>query len=72
VGLKGSENLGYRWKISIGKFVKFLEDIWFGNAPLPVQFLDIYFVSNQQTQIVEELWDGSQVRGPLEGPSLRK
>jgi hypothetical protein len=55
--------VGYRWKIGNGKSIKFWEDIWFGNSPLAVQFWDIYFVSNQQTQIVSDIWDGQQIRG---------
>jgi hypothetical protein len=30
-----------------------------------VQFWDIYFVSNQQTQNVRDLWDGQQIRGTI-------
>ena len=52
---------GYRWKVGNGRSIKFLEDIWFGNSPLSTQFWDIYFVSNQQTKTIAELWDGSQL-----------
>jgi hypothetical protein len=31
--------------------------------PLAVQFWDIYFVSNQQTQTVRDIWDGQEIRG---------
>jgi hypothetical protein len=54
--------VGYRWKIGNDKSIKFWEDIWFGNSPLAVQFWDIYFVSNQQTQTVSDIWDGQQIR----------
>jgi hypothetical protein len=50
--------VGYRWNIGNGRSIKFWEDIWFSNSPLAVQFWDIYFVSNQQTQTVSEIWDG--------------
>jgi hypothetical protein len=48
---------GYKWKIGNGRSVRFWEDIWFGNTNLATQFWDIYFVSNQQTKIVSEVWD---------------
>jgi hypothetical protein len=38
-------------------------DTCFGNSPLAVRFWDLYFISNQQTQTFEELWDGQQIRG---------
>jgi hypothetical protein len=47
--------VGYRWKIGNDKSLKLWEDIWFGNSPLAVHFWDIYFVSNQQTQTIDEL-----------------
>jgi hypothetical protein len=53
--------IGYRWKLGNGKSIKFWEDIWFGNSPLAVQFWYIYFVSNQQTQTVSDIWDGQQI-----------
>jgi hypothetical protein len=55
--------VGYRWRIGNGRSIKFWEDIWFGNSHLAVQFWDIYFVSNQQSQTVRDLWDGQQIRG---------
>jgi hypothetical protein len=55
--------VGYRWNVGNGRSIKFWEDIWFGNSPMAVKFWDIYFVSNQQTKIVREIWDGQQIRG---------
>jgi hypothetical protein len=54
--------IGYRWQIGDGNSVKYWEDVWFGNSPLATQFWDVYFVVNQQTKTVSELWDGSQLR----------
>ena len=53
---------GYRWKVGNGRSVRFWEDIRFGNAHLSVQFWDVYFVSNQQTKTIADLWDGVQLR----------
>ena len=50
--------MGYRWHVGNGSLVRFWEDIWFGNSPLAIQFWDIYFVCNQQTKTIRELWDG--------------
>ena len=54
--------MGYSWHVENGRSVRFWEDIWFGNCPLATQFWEIYFVSNQQTQTISELWDGEQLR----------
>jgi hypothetical protein len=53
---------GYKWKIGNGRSVRFWEDVWFGNTNLATQFWDIYFVSNQQTKTVREIWDGTYLR----------
>jgi hypothetical protein len=53
---------GYKWHVGNGKSIKFWEDVWFGNSPLATQYWDIYYIVNQQTKTIEELWDGSQLR----------
>lgn len=53
---------GYKWKIENGRTVRFWEDTWFGNAPLSIQYWDIYFVVNQQMKTVADLWDGQQLK----------
>jgi hypothetical protein len=53
---------GYKWHVGNGKLIKFWEDVWFCNSPLATQYWDIYYIVNQQTKTIEELWDGSQLR----------
>ena len=36
--------------------------MWFGNIPLATQFWDIYFIVNQKTQTIRDLWDGFELR----------
>jgi hypothetical protein len=53
---------GYKWHVGNGKLIKFWEDVWFGNSPLATQYWDIYYIVNQQTKTIEDLWYGSQLR----------
>jgi hypothetical protein len=53
---------GYKWYVGNGKLIKFWEDVWFGNSPLATQYWDIYYIVNQQTKTISDLWDGSQLR----------
>jgi hypothetical protein len=62
MGAAEAVSFGYKWKIGKGRSVRFWEDIWFGNTNLATQFWDIYFVSNQQTKTVSEVWDGTTLR----------
>ena len=54
--------IGYRWKMGNVKLIKFWEDTWFGNSPLATQFWDVYFISNQQSKTIADMWDGSQLK----------
>jgi hypothetical protein len=54
---------GYKWHVGNGKSIKFWEDIWFWNSALANHFWDLYFVSNQQSKTIFELWDGHEIRG---------
>jgi hypothetical protein len=62
MGAAEAVRFGYKWKIGNGRSVRFWEDIWFGNTNLATQFWDIYFVSNQQTKTVRDIWDGTTLR----------
>jgi hypothetical protein len=53
---------GYKWKIGNVRSVKFWEHNGFGNTNLATRFWDIYFVSNQQSKTIAELWDGTTLR----------
>jgi hypothetical protein len=52
----------YKWKIGNVRIVKFWEEIWFGNTNLATRFGDIYFVSDQQSKTIVELWDETTLR----------
>ena len=45
-----------------GKNIRFWEDTWFGNAPMPVQFWDLYCINNQIGVTLEKIWDGQEVK----------
>jgi hypothetical protein len=62
MGAAEAVRFGYKWKIGNGRSVRFWEDIWFGNSNLATQFWDIYFVCNQQTKTVRDIWDGANLR----------
>jgi hypothetical protein len=53
---------GYKWLVGDGKCFKFWEDSWYGKAPLAVVYWDVYMLVNQQTQTINELWDGQQLK----------
>jgi hypothetical protein len=55
--------MGYKWVVANGKLIKLWKDIWFGISLLATQFWDLYFIYIQQTQTIEELWDGDHIRG---------
>ena len=53
---------GYRWIVGDGRKISFWEDIWFGTAPLAVQFWDLYSIVNEQGKTIHEIWDGCQLK----------
>ena len=53
---------GYKWHVGNGKKVRFWEDNWFGNAPLTVQFWDLFCICDQKGVTLSEVWDGSEVK----------
>jgi hypothetical protein len=58
----GAVKFGYKWLVGDGKAIKFLEDTWYGNAPLAVIYWDIYMIVSQQAHTVYELCDGFQLK----------
>jgi hypothetical protein len=54
--------MGYRWKISNGKKIRFWEDLWFGSYSLAIQYWDIYSIVNEHGCLVSEAWDGQHLR----------
>lgn len=52
---------GYRWKVGDGTKIRFWEDSWFGNAPLVVQFWDLFCICNQTGVTLARVWDGNEV-----------
>jgi hypothetical protein len=54
--------LGYKWNVGNDRSIRFWEDLSFGNILLANQFFDIYFIVNQQTKTIVELWDANQLR----------
>jgi hypothetical protein len=54
--------LGYRWKIGIGREVRFMEDVWLGNCSLVAQYWEIYVLINEHNKSVWELWGGQELK----------
>jgi hypothetical protein len=53
---------GYRWLVGNGEKVKFWKDIWFGTAPLAVQFWDLDCICYEKTKTVAEVWVVGELR----------
>jgi hypothetical protein len=63
---------GYRWMVGNGRKIPFWEDIWFGTAPLAVQFWELYciflFASrlyciyNEKRKSIGEVWDNETLK----------
>jgi hypothetical protein len=54
--------LGYRWVVGDGTKIRFWEDSWFGSVPLAVQFWELYYVCNEKTRTMTELWVDGELR----------
>jgi hypothetical protein len=54
--------LGYIWVVEDGKRVHFLEDTWFGTAPLAVQFWKLYSICNEKTETIAEVCVNEEIR----------
>jgi hypothetical protein len=54
--------MGYKWVVRSGVKIKFWEDTWFGFAPLAVQFWDLYYVCNEKTKTIAEIWVEGELR----------
>jgi hypothetical protein len=52
----------YKRQIGNGTPIKFWEVTWFGSAPLATLYWEVYFVVNQQTHTIYELWDRERLR----------
>jgi hypothetical protein len=57
--------MGYRWLPGNGKTVKFWNDIWFGTAPLAVQFWELYCICNEKAKTIAEVWVEKELRLPF-------
>jgi hypothetical protein len=42
--------------------LKFWEDIWLRTAPLAIQFWDLYYICNQKTKTLAEVWVDRELR----------
>jgi hypothetical protein len=54
--------MGYRWRVGVGRKVKFWEDLWLGSASLAVQYWELYTIVNEQTKTIAEVWDDTSLR----------
>jgi hypothetical protein len=54
--------VGYQWKVGDGRNIKFWEDHWFGSCSLAIQYLEAYFLVNEQNKTIADLWDGSSLK----------
>jgi hypothetical protein len=54
--------MGYQWKVGDGRNIKFWEDRWFGSCSLAIQYLEVYFLVNEQNKTIADLWDGSSLK----------
>ena len=61
MGVMEAVKMGYKWQVGNGRMVRFWEDTWFGNSPLATQFWDLYFITNQQTKTIAEVWNGTDL-----------
>jgi hypothetical protein len=46
---------GYRWLPGDGRKIRFWEVIWFGYAPLVVQFWELYCICNEKVKTIAEI-----------------
>jgi hypothetical protein len=53
---------GYRWIPGDGRKIRLCEDIWFGTAPLAVQFWELYCVCNEKVKTLAEIWVERELR----------
>jgi hypothetical protein len=53
---------GYKWIPGNGRKIRFLEDIWFGIAPLAIQFWELYCICNEKTKTLAEIWVERELR----------
>jgi hypothetical protein len=53
---------GYKWIPRNGRKIRFYEDIWFGTAPLHVQFCELYYICNENTKTLAKIWVESGLR----------
>jgi hypothetical protein len=42
--------------------LKFWEDIWLRTAPPAIQFWDLYYICNQKTKTLAEVWVDRELR----------
>lgn len=54
--------MGYKWIVGNGQSIRLWEDHWFGNSSLAIQFWEIYFICNQQSARLCDVWDGPTIR----------
>lgn len=54
--------MGIRWKVGNGTRVRFLEDHWFGNSSLVIQFWPLYVICEQQGKTIAQVWNGNQLK----------
>jgi hypothetical protein len=54
--------MGYRWVVRDGCQVQYWEGAWSGSAPLTVQFWELYYVCNEKSKTLAEVWAKGELR----------
>jgi hypothetical protein len=51
---------GAEYRVFRGGRIRFWQDSWVGNMPLKIQFTDLYEISENQQDLVSDVWDGDE------------
>jgi hypothetical protein len=49
---------GAEYRVFKGDKIRFWQDLWIGNTPLNIQYSSLYEISNNQQDLVCDVWDG--------------
>ena len=44
--------MGIMWKVGNGNIIRFLEDNWFGNSSLAIQYWPLYIINEQHGKTI--------------------
>ena len=49
--------MGIMWKVGNGNKIRFLEDNWFGNSSLAIQYWPLDIINEQHGKTIAQVWD---------------